>query len=235
MHPAREPVARGRPPRLLAVADVPAEAPGAPAAPQSADDDMAQAWLDAQCSMIAGAASGDVKRPIAERAPEPIAQWPKDREGSLEALADAAAQAAAERTVVVRTGEPAAVASPIREHAERLRADGPAASVVASPIRAVAGEVVVVALEVPGSTRAQHQAIVQLLQWGATWYQLLEHQAPAREVGGGRLTTVVELLASALEHESFQAAATATVTELAARLHCSRVSLGLLRGKHVEV
>ncbi len=215
MHPAREPVARGRPPRLLAVADVPAEAPGAPAAPQSADDDMAQAWLDAQCSMIAGVASGVVMRRIAERAPEPIAQWPKDREGSLEALADAAAQAAAERTVVVRTGDPAVAA--------------------ASPIRAVAGEVVVVALEVPGSTRAQHQAIVQLLQWGATWYQLLEHQAPAREVGGGRLTTVVELLASALEHESFQAAATATVTELAARLHCSRVSLGLLRGKHVEV
>ena len=54
--------------------------------------------------------------------------------------------------------------------------------------------------------------------------------------GDNPLVTVLELVGVTLEAEGLRAAATAVVTELAARLQCDRVSLGLLRpgGLRVE-
>ena len=46
---------------------------------------------------------------------------------------------------------------------------------------------------------------------------------------GRRLETIVRLLAHCLEHGQFQAAVTAFVNQLAVRLNCSRVSLGLYK------
>lgn len=190
--------------------------------PATAVDDTAQSWLEAQCAMIAGVSRGVVLgRTTAEPALRPIARWPKDCDEAPTALIEAARQALEERTVVMRAQSEDGVS-------------GASASVIASPLLIQADALGVAALEVPGSTRRQHQAIVQLLQWGATWYQLLrrEHRSTTPQ---DRLVTVVELLAGSLAHPSFQGAATAAVTELAARLSCARVSLGLLRGKHIGV
>ena len=58
-----------------------------------------------------------------------------------------------------------------------------------------------------------------------------------RAIGTGseRLTTVLNLVATALHHNSFQAAATAVVTELAAILSCERVSVGFVTRDHALV
>ena len=46
---------------------------------------------------------------------------------------------------------------------------------------------------------------------------------------------VVDLVAASVEHSQFEAAASSSVTRLATQLGCERVSLGFVRGNHVEV
>ena len=48
-----------------------------------------------------------------------------------------------------------------------------------------------------------------------------------------RLVTVLELIATSLQHERFQAAATAVVTELANTLGCERASICFIKGQHI--
>lgn len=50
-----------------------------------------------------------------------------------------------------------------------------------------------------------------------------------------RLATVLEIVATALEHVGLRAAATAVATELAARVPCDRVSVGFLRRGQMRV
>jgi RND family efflux transporter MFP subunit len=76
------------------------------------------------------------------------------------------------------------------------------------------------------------------LQWGVAWLQnwvLRHHRVATGEPARARLEPVLELTARVLEEPGFRPAATAFVTELAARLGCDRVSLGFLRGKEVKV
>jgi hypothetical protein len=50
-----------------------------------------------------------------------------------------------------------------------------------------------------------------------------------------RLKAVLELVASVVEHEKFQAAAMAFVSRLATKLECDRVSLGFEHRGHLRV
>ncbi len=105
--------------------------------------------------------------------------------------------------------------------------------VVAHPLLLDNQLVGVVAVEITSRAEPQQRAVLQLLQWGLNWLELLLRQKSA--MPSASLVTVVELIASSLEHEHFQGAATAVVTEIATRLGCERVSLGFVQGEQVKV
>jgi RND family efflux transporter MFP subunit len=95
----------------------------------------------------------------------------------------------------------------------------------------------VVAVEITPRPDDQAQHALRQLQWGVAWIELyLRRQA--LEEGRGlqeRLMTALDLMATALNEERFEAACRALVTELALRMNCDRVSLGLVRGGHAQV
>ncbi len=183
-----------------------------------------QGWLALQCAMIADARLGFVALGPAESGPfTPVAAWPAGRKPD-EGLAAAAERALAERRGVVV--EPAA--------------DDPgddAGARVAYPIHVEGILRGVVAIEVAVRARAGLQEVLRQLQWGAAWFDALlgreraDNDARAR----ARLKQVLDLVATALEREDFQGAAMGVVTELATRLGCDRVSLGVLRRGRARV
>ena len=119
------------------------------------------------------------------------------------------------------------------DHGDRDNNRGAGSCFVATPLKTSSGAAYVAAFELPAAVRHQQRAILQLLQWGAVWFDLLHTKSQPSSTD--RLTHVVEMLASSLEHVHFDAAATTAVTELAARLGCTRVSLGLLNGRYIKV
>ncbi|MFK7888894.1 MAG: HlyD family efflux transporter periplasmic adaptor subunit [Gammaproteobacteria bacterium] len=193
--------------------------------PVASIDEHAQRWLATQCSMMTGVSHALVLRRESRTEDAPVdqlvASWPERAAAIQPTLMNVALK-------VLKTCE-FVIESCVRgDHGDHARC------IVAAPILKRRNECAVVALILPAAIRRQQQALVQLLKWGADWYGLLQRDQ-SEVVPKGRLVDVVEMLASSLEHSEFQAAATTAVTELAARLGCSRASLGLLDGEHVTV
>jgi RND family efflux transporter MFP subunit len=90
-----------------------------------------------------------------------------------------------------------------------------------------------VAIDVEHCTEAELQHVLGQLEWGSVWLEALVHRN--KYTSADRLVTVLDLVATSLHHERFQAAATAVATELAGILQCERVSIGFLKGKHTRV
>jgi multidrug resistance efflux pump len=195
-------------------------------------DLTAQLWLDAQCTMIASTLRGAVvKRTNDVDAAHCIAHWPSQCNGMSPAMLNAALQALDNATLVITSGH----SNDDRGNGDREDVNDEAATcVVASPLDSADVHDMVAVFEFPAAIRQQQQAIVQLLQWGAIWFGLLQRERPSN-APKDRLTNVVELLASALKHSEFDAAATTAVTELASRLGCARVSLGIVHGRSIRV
>jgi RND family efflux transporter MFP subunit len=79
----------------------------------------------------------------------------------------------------------------------------------------------------------QQRAVMQLLQWGASWLEFLVQREASAVTG--RLVNLVEVIAAGLEHQGFAAAATSAATELSRALACRRVSIGFVAGKSARV
>ena len=94
-----------------------------------------------------------------------------------------------------------------------------------------------VALELSARAENELQAALRHLQWGASWIELMLRREAEREERSvpERLMSVLDLVATVLNEASFEAAARALVTELAMRLECERVSLGVVRDGHAQV
>lgn len=90
-----------------------------------------------------------------------------------------------------------------------------------------------VAIEVVDASSEELQQILQQLEWGAGWLEVNVHRN--KYTSSDRLVTVLELVATSLQHDQFQASATAVATELAGVLACERVAIGFLRGKHNQL
>jgi len=184
-------------------------------------DKTIQAWLDAQSDMISGTTLGLVLD--ASSRPEhvqPLACWPQSSLTVPVTMINAAQQAQDEMTIVILAIE--------NSEAESAKC------IVASPLHNGDADGPVAVFELPNSIRHQQQAIIQLMQWGAVWFGLLQRKnritAPKN-----RLVTVVDVLASSLVHTQLNAAATTVVTQLATHLGCTRVSLGLIKNQSVSV
>jgi len=174
-------------------------------------------WLDIQCRSFEGVIRGAVILRTSEAAAfAPVAIWPEDIEGSPR-LAAVVERALQQRQVAVdgltraaRRQDPVFVAHPI---------------VVDDELYGAA------ALEIEGRSDAAVRELVQRLGWGIGWLEALARRKTFTTKA--RLVTVLELIATALSHERYQAAATAVVTELATSFGCERVAIGFMKGRHI--
>ncbi len=182
---------------------------------------LARSWLAQQCQTVPSIRRGLVMLGSSGGGTvTPTAFWPDGSRGTP-GLSAAAKLAMSRKCPVVR--------------GKQGNGDGGAVPTleVACPIL-VEGELFgVVAVEVESPGEQQQRAVMQLLQWGSTWLEFLVQRETSAVTG--RLVTVLEMVAMVVEHEHFQAAATAAATELASRLDCERVSLGFLSGRHMRV
>ena len=189
---------------------------------------VAQNWLGWQCTMISGACHGVIALGMPDQGPyRPTACWPAGTDPSV-ALSKTAQAAIAKRKGVV-----AELKSSKSEH-------GVDKDAIAYPI-VVDGKLLgVAAIEVERQPNVRQKSVLQMLQWGAAWFQAMceqqgQAQAQGIATGGDKLGTVLELVGTAVEQDRFQAAATGVVTELATRLKLERVSLGFVQGRHIKV
>jgi multidrug resistance efflux pump len=176
------------------------------------------AWLDIQCRSLEGVIRGIVVLRTSESGSFGLAgAWPPGIEGSPK-LAVLVERALAERRVAVdghknsRRQDPVSIAHPILVDDELYG---------------------VVALEVEGRADGRLQELVQQLGWGIGWLEALARRKTF--TSKARLVTVLELIATSLRHERFQAAATAVATDLATIFGCERVTIGFMNGRHIEV
>ena len=180
---------------------------------------FASNWLDIQCRAFEGVIRGVVILRASEAAAfAPFAVWPEGIEGSPK-LAAVAERALQNRQVAVdgakrvpRKQDPIFMAHPILVDDELYGA---------------------VALEVEGRSEHAVRELVQRLGWGIGWLEALARRKTF--TSKARLVTVLELIATSLHHERFQSAATAVATELATTFGCERVSIGFVKGRHMQV
>ncbi len=186
-------------------------------------EEAAQTWLDAQCEMISGTSLGLVVDASNQLdSVQTLACWPRDSIDVPISMIHAAEQAISEQTVVF-------VAS------EDIDADiEPATRIVATPLDLSESSGLIAVFELPNSIRHQQKAIVQILHWGSVWFGLLKHSSPT-VAPKNRVSVILDLLASSLEHDQLDAAINTITTQLATQLKCSRVSLGLLQDQTISV
>ncbi|NNJ92583.1 MAG: HlyD family efflux transporter periplasmic adaptor subunit [Gammaproteobacteria bacterium] len=176
-------------------------------------------WLDIQCRFFSGVIRGAVVIRTMEAATfSPVAIWPEGIEGSPQ-LAAVVDQSLKSRQVVVegvtrkaKKSEPVFIAHPVVVDDELYGS---------------------VALELEGRSETSVQGVVERLGWGIGWLEVLARRKVF--TSKARLVTVLELIATSLQHERFQAAATAVVTELATTFGCERVSIGFLKGGQIRI
>ena len=184
-----------------------------------------QSWLPLQCRMLKGVRCAMVLLGTPDRGPfTPVAVWP-DAKLSMHHLTAVAERALKERRGLLVENEP----TPENPFQDKYH--------VAYPIE-VSGKLHGVAvLGVEEQSKTEVQAIMRQLHWGAAWLEILIRRTEAvqSEEVNERLQKVLDLVASAVEHESFQEAAMACVTRLATSLECDRVSIGFVRGKHARI
>jgi hypothetical protein len=180
-------------------------------------DSFCSSWLALQCGLIAHASAGMVLLGKPDAGPyTPVAVWPDPRR-NLSKLSPAAEQALCERRGVL------------------IRAtDETASAQVAYPLE-IAGRIHgVVVLDVASSDEPQLRKVLTALHWGAGRLERArEDSARMRRlsIAGANL----DLIAVIGEHGEFTPAARAFVTEMASRLACDRVSVGLRKQNHIEV
>ncbi|MBT8445697.1 MAG: HlyD family efflux transporter periplasmic adaptor subunit [Gammaproteobacteria bacterium] len=181
---------------------------------------LVQSWLTLQCRMIPDVARAFTALDVdGGEAVTPTACWP-DQAAATPALIDIARKAMARRQPVMR------------KHASSEGEGAVEVIDIAAPLHCGGRVQGVIALEIPRLTEAQVRAVMQLVQWGSAWLELLIGKAGA---GGSDTMLVHHLTALCLRHDPFQAAATAAVTALAEHLGCDRVSCGMARGGRIRM
>ncbi len=175
------------------------------------------AWLELQAAALSGALQAVVVLGKANRGPfAPLALWPEKSPGSPGLIA-ATEAAISQRRAVVQSRK-------FKAAGQKQKRDAIACPLIIDDQLHGA-----VAFEVEHQPQEQLSKCLRQLEWGTAWLEVLIRRKSFSPIQG--LVTVLELVATSLHHEHFQASATAAVTELAAVLRCERVSIGFLRGR----
>ena len=187
-------------------------------------EEFCGSWLAIQCYAIEGVAAGVVvlHRPGSSQL-APVAFYPESRRDPT-ALAEVTERALREgRGVVVPPCNPEAGGVDARcQLAHPLRVDG--------ELRGVVG------LDLEPRAETLLRRAMRDLQWGSAWLEvLLRRHADPQEATRLRLRLALDSIAALLEHGSLKDSSAAFVTELATRLGCDRVSLGLLDGARARI
>jgi RND family efflux transporter MFP subunit len=183
---------------------------------ETVNRELVQAWLNLQCSMVAG-----VTRAAVLKGSRPAAVWPEDSD------VPASLTLTAERAVLERREVIESVAMAVGVEV------GQPSDMVACPIMVDGRLFGVVSLEMTARSEAKQRAALQVLTWGISWLELLARDWAAS--AAGRLGIVVETVTRAVAHDAFQAAAIAVVNELARQLACERVTIGFRDGQEMRV
>jgi RND family efflux transporter MFP subunit len=178
---------------------------------------FAKAWLTLQCAMISGVRRALVLQPTTLGGkPVPVGRWPDSDAGDLSALSEIAEIAAGRGRGVAKELQDAALVGYPFIHDELTSG--------------------VVALEIEPRSQAELRVVMRQLQWGGAWMRaVMQEGVPqAGSPSQKRLVTVLEQVATSLEHTSFKAASGAVVTDAATVLDCERVSIGFVSSNHVD-
>ena len=189
--------------------------------PSAVSVELARKWLAWQCRMVTGIIRGALYLPEnSKRLGAAVSCWPEEGEGES-LLADAAAQALADKRSVVRSQQ--------RYGPEKQRA----CELIACPLMVGNKPVAVVAVLISPRSLAQQHAVLQLLQWGGLWMETLVQQRSIaqREAGTFALTAMQAIH----RHSSSHAAAIETVNQLANQFGCERVSIGFRQGLPIRL
>ncbi|MGY0219439.1 efflux RND transporter periplasmic adaptor subunit [Endozoicomonadaceae bacterium StTr2] len=173
-----------------------------------------QSWLELQAARVG--AEGALLTLCTEQQLQPVATCPADNPP------DPALLSLLEEVVEKDSGLVQPQASGIFMLALPLRMDSELMAVIAMKIRCDA---------------ARLPAIMEQLQWGGAWVELLQYRvrSEGQDDDIKRMSTALECLAAVMAEQQFDAAAMAFVNELAIRFNCQRVSLGFRKGEYSKV
>jgi biotin carboxyl carrier protein len=190
-----------------------------------APEEFCRGWLMIQSHLIGGVSDGVVillKPGTAAFAP--VAFYPENPRDRTH-LAQISERALKEGRGVVEplaAGEGAVDREPRYQIAYPVRLDGKVHGVVG--------------VDIKWRPEPQLQSAMRDLQWGSGWLEvLLRRHADPMEAERVRLKLALDVVATLLEQPRFSESANAFTTELAARLGCDRVSLGVVQGKRVKI
>lgn len=180
------------------------------------------AWLGQLCASVAGVRSGVLVVGIPDIGPfAPQAFWPDPAAGAA-GLADVAERALGSR-------------APLWLELPGTH-DGAMLLALAVPLIFEEQLHGVVAVALARRVTPDANAALAELQWGVAWIgAFLRSGAQIDALNDAqRLLLALDQVAALLQDDAFEPACRNLVTELATRLACDRVSLGLLRGSHVR-
>ena len=181
------------------------------------------AWLALQCGRISGvsAASLAIRHPDT-RQPLISVTWPSPGLdlGDVKRIAE---RAYAERRAVVSPGRIGPDASPVE----------PVGLLIAVPVGAGGNRIGVVAVAMAtsrGSTTIAPESVMERLQWGAGWLEALPWAQRSKDLSAtvARAASCLDLLAAIGEQPRLHGMTIAVANDLATRLRCERVSVGVV-------
>jgi hypothetical protein len=180
------------------------------------------AWLSSQCTRISGIVAGLLMMPPpAKGLTVASTSWPR-RNPYIEDLLQLAERASLERCTVVSPG--------------RIGSDTsvqPVGLFVALPLGSGSQPVAVaaVALASGSSAALAPENVVEQLRWGAGWLEALPWAQRCKDGSTdiARAASSLDFLAVVGEQPGLRGMAIAVANDLAARLRCDRVSVGLIR------
>lgn len=178
--------------------------------------EFCRAWLNIQCSAIAGAEAGLLLLKEEDGRYATAAVWP-DPSRDVSYLSEVAQKALVERRGAVMPTDPGAYLGYPIDVSGRLHG--------------------VVAIHIIDGSDAAAQAATRQLLWGTGWMESMfhRHQGEKDKVLIERSTFAMDILAGASEHRDMRASALEVANELAARLDCRRVSISLLKGDELKL
>lgn len=191
----------------------------------SSREDLFASWLEVQCRFVEGAVAGLLLlKNETDGSFETASTWPHNAPVRRH-LIKAAEKALSENRALAMKLDPQGVGA----EAEKSR------TVLGQVVHVAEQPVAAVVLELQPRAGETLERPLRILGWGTAWIELELQRGSSATRRSGQLDTLLDLVATPLEHDHFRAASIAFVTELATRLDCQRVSLGTVDRKRVRL
>lgn len=182
-------------------------------------------WLAILCAQI-GRVNGGllVLGPDVDGGYTPVAMWP-DASRNLQYLTSAAERTLRDRQGIVLGADGTSTPAP-DQHTH-----------IGYPIEVAGALHGAVVLDLAPVPQPELQRALRLLHWASAWLLDLFRQRMLQERDArlSRTGIVMDLAATAIQERQFTASALAVANELAARLNCDRVSIGIEKSNSIRV